>query len=169
MQSLYWKDIEAYNNYVWWVLKDLWDITDLDDTRKSWSKYKKWYNNYNSNPIGDNNTPTAKQFIPQAQKYLKGYTPSFWGKSGYNPNSTYKPWKTLDWYRRYYEGLISTYSDRLVKSKGKKYPAQTVESITFKTGNNNKWKIKWDELRFKKHKSKKYRTNVISNLPGSHW
>ena len=168
MQALYWEDIENYNNFVWWVLKDLWDIDWSDGSRKSsWKGYKKWYNNYN--PIGDNNTPTAQQFIPRAQKYLNWRTPSFWGKSGYNPNSTYKPWKTLDWYRKYYEGLISTYSDRLVKSKGKKYPAQTVEGITFKTGNSNKWKIKWDELRFKKHKSKKYRTNVISSLPGSHW
>ena len=172
MQALYGEDIERYNNYVWWVLKDINDIwyqkakEQYNQSYWYWTKPRKSYSNYS--PMWQNNEPEVQKFVPAAQRYLKWKTPSFNGWYSSKPTS-YKPGKTLDWYRKYYEGLISTYSDRLVKSKGKKYPAQTVEGITFKTGNSNKWKIKWDELRFKKHKSKKYRTNVISSLPGSHW
>ena len=169
-QALYWEDLERYNNYVWWVLQDINEIgLQKAKQQKNSSTWKKKRSPYTySNPLGENNVPEAQKFIPQAQKYLRWKNPGFWWYSKYTPN-TYKPWKTLDWYWKYYEALIKVYSDRLVKSKGKKYPAETIESITFKTWSNNKWAIKWKQLEFPKHKSKEYRTKLFSNLPGSHW
>ena len=169
-QALYWEDLERYNNYVWWVLQDINEIglqkASQQKNSSTWNKKRSPYNY--SSPLWENNIPEAQKFIPQAQKYLRWKTPSFWGYSKYTPN-TYTPWKTLDWYWKYYEALIKVYSDRLVKSTGKKYPAETVESITFKTWSNNKWTIKWKQLEFPKHKSKEYRPSLFSNLPGSHW
>lgn len=169
-QALYGDDLERYNNYVWWVLQDINNIwlENIKSQGKGWNWY--WYSYKNpystSNPLWENNVPMARQFVPAAQKYLNWYTPSWYSK--YKPQ-TYTPGKDLDWYWKYYEGLIKDYSDKLVKGEGKKYPAQTIEGMTFKTGSNNRWSIKWQQLSFPKHKSKQYRTNVLSNLPGSHW
>jgi hypothetical protein len=169
-QALYGDDLERYNNYVWWVLQDINNIwlENIKSQGKGWNWY--WYSYKNpystSNPLWENNVPMAKQFVPAAQKYLNWYVPNWYSK--YKPQ-TYTPGKDLDWYWKYYERFIKDYSDKLVKSEGKKYPAQTIEGMTFKTGSNNRWSIKWQQLSFPKHKSKQYRTNVLSNLPGSHW
>jgi hypothetical protein len=169
-QALYGDDLERYNNYVWWVLQDINNIwlENIKSQGKGWNWY--WYSYKNpystSNPLWENNVPMARQFVPAAQKYLNWYVPNWYSK--YKPQ-TYTPGKDLDWYWKYYERLIKDYSDRLVKDEGKKYPAQTIEGMTFKTGSNNRWSIKWQQLSFPKHKSKQYRTNVLSNLPGSHW
>ena len=172
MNALYWDDIERYNQYVWWVLDDInkhWLELSSENKKSSWKRYwNKYYTPYSKGSwLWDNNVPLAKQFVPAAQDYLKWWTPSWWA-SKYNP-TTYGPSKDFNWYWKYYEGLIKTYSDRLVKSEWKKYPAETIEGMTFKTGSNNRWSIRWTKLTFPKHKSKEYRTNVISNLPGSHW
>ena len=169
LNALYWDDIERYNQYVRWVLDDInkqWLNLSSEKQKWSWKSYSKPYN-YGSS-LWEENEPMAKKFIPEAQKYLNWWTPSEWWYSTPKQNTYTTKW-TLDWYWKYYEGLIKTYSDRLVKSEGKKYPAQTVEWMTFKTGNYNRWSIKWQQLSFPKHKSKQYRTNVLSNLPGSHW
>ena len=168
LNALYWDDIERYNWFVWWVLNEI-NQQWLNLSSDSWKSYwkKKWYE-YSNN--GQNwEDPVMKQFVPAAQKYLNWWTPNSWSSYWISSPSIYKPKWTLDWYRKYYERLIKDYSDKLVKTEGKKYPAQTIEGMTFKTGNYNRWSIKWQQLTFSKHKSKEYRTNVLSNLPGSHW
>ena len=173
MKALYWEDIEQYNQFVWWVLEDINKIwletakSQLKDKNYSWYWRRKYNNNYS--PMGQNNEPEAQKFVPAAQKYLNWRTPRGWWYSWSRRPSTYEPGETFKWYWKYYEGLIKTYSDRLVKSTGKKYPAETIEGMTFKTGSNNRWRIKWERLAFPEHKHKDYRTNVFSNLPGSHW
>lgn len=167
MQSLYWDDIEQYNQFVWWVLKDINDI-DLDLSSPSWKRtWKKKNNYYNNGWVWDNNVPMIQQFVPQAQKYLNGWQPKWvWAAYKYNPK-TYQP-EDLKRYRNYYEGLIKDYSDKLVRQKSKTYPAQYTEPITYKRELNNRGTIRAKQLSFPKHKSKDYRTNVISNLPGAH-
>ena len=167
MQSLYWDDIEQYNQFVWWVLKDINDL-DLDLSSPSWKRtWKKKNNYYNNGWVWDNNVPMIQQFVPQAQKYLNGWQPKWvWAAYKYNPK-TYQP-EDLKRYRNYYEGLIKDYSDKLVRQKSKTYPAQYTEPITYKRQLNNRWTIRANRLSFPKHKSKEFRTNVISNLPGAH-
>jgi hypothetical protein len=167
MRALYWEDIERYNYYVWWVKKEIENI-DLSSWNKKYSGYAyKPYTNYQWE-TPENNKEIWK-FIPQANKYLNWWTPSGWNYSWHRTPNPYKGWDDLQFYWKYYERLIKDYSDKLVKSEWKKYPAQTIEGMTFKTGSNNRWSIKWQQLIFPKHKSKEYRTNVLSNLPGSHW
>lgn len=167
MQSLYWDDIEQYNQFVWWVLKDINDL-DLDLSSQSWkTTWKRKNNYYNNGWLWDNNVPLVQQFVPQAQKYLKWWQPRWvWASYKYNP-ITYQP-EDLKRYRNYYEGLIKDYSDKLVRQKSKTYPAQYTEPITYKRELNNRGTIRAKQLSFPKHKSKDYRTNVISNLPGAH-
>jgi len=167
-RALYWDDIERYNNYVWWTKKELENI-DLSSWNKKYSGYAyKPYTNYQWET--PENTKEVWKFIPQANKYLKWWTPSWWWTSSWHRTSNpYTGWDDLKWYRKYYEGLIKDYSDKLVRQKSKTYPAQYTEPLTFKTQSNNRWSIRWTRLTFPKHKSKQYRTNVISNLPGSHW
>ena len=169
MQALYSDDIERYNNFVWWVLKDInkqWLDLSSENKKYSWNKYYKPYSYQNG--MWNDNVPMAQKFIPAAQKYLDWRKPSTYTPR-YRPN-TYSPSEEdFNWHWKYYERLIKDYSDKLVKSEWKKYPAQTIEGMTFKTGSNNRWSIKWQQLTFPKHKTKEYRTNVLSNLPGSHW
>jgi hypothetical protein len=167
MRALHWEDIERYNHYVWWVKKEIENL-DLSSWNKKYSGYAyRPYINYQWE-TPENNKEIWK-FIPQANKYLNWWTPSGWNYSWHRTPNPYKGWDDLNWYWKYYERLIKDYSDRLVKDEWKKYPAQTIEGMTFKTGNYNRWSIKWQQLTFPKHRTKQYRTNVLSNLPGSHW
>ena len=166
--SVLYKDVlDSFEHRVWWVMDNV-DIQD-DSMKRQW---KKLYTPYTSQ-YGNDNKKVDDDLKNKAQKY---YNPLTWGNkwlsSSYQPrstNSVLPKSEALDWYRKYYEGLIKDYTDKLVKSEWKKYPAQTIEGMTFKTGSNNRWSIKWQQLTFPKHKSKQYRTNVLSNLPGSHW
>lgn len=169
MNILYWDDIERYNWYVWWVLDDInkqWLNLSSENKKYSWKKYYKPYDYQNW--LWENNVPMAKQFVPAAQKYLNWRTPTQSIKS-YNNPKTYKPKEDLQFYWEYYEDLIKTYSDKLVKQRSKTYPAEYTEPVTYKRELNNRWSIRAKGLSFPRHKSKQYRTNVISNLPGSHW
>jgi hypothetical protein len=167
LSSIYWDVLRRFEERLWWTLDEV-DIVD-DSYRKQnkWKKYTPYTSNYwNSNgKLEDDLNNKANKYFPKSSWNLK----SSWISTPHRYNKGVQPEWTLDWYRKYYEGLIKTYSDRLVKSEGKKYPAQTIEGMTFKTGSNNRWSIKWQQLTFPKHKSKNYRTNVLSNLPGSHW
>ena len=168
LSNLYWDAISDFEHRLWWTLDKV-DI--VDDSYKTQNK-KKYYTPYTSQ-YWDSNKKLEDELTNKANKY---FPKSSWNSKlpwlssphSYNWGSIKPKW-TLDWYWKYYEGLIKDYSDRLVKSEGKKYPAQTIEGMTFKTGSNNRWSIKWQQLTFPKHKSKEYRTNVLSNLPGSHW
>ena len=168
MNTLYWDDIERYNWFVWWVLKDInkqWLNLSTEKSNYSWNKYYKPYKQ--GSWLWDNNVPMAQKFVPAAQKYLDWWTPSGW-VSAYKPNTYTRPKWDLDFYWNYYEALIKDYSDRLVKQRSKTYPAEYTEPLTYKREQNNYWSIRAQQLVFPKHKSKEYRTNVISNLPGAH-
>ena len=168
LSTIYANELRDFEERLWWVLDEV-DI--VDDEYKKQGK-KKWYTPYTSR-YWDNNKKVEDDLQDKANRY---FPKSSWNWNypwNYIPkrysNNWITPTDALDWYRRYYEGLIKTYSDRLVKSTWKKYPAQWTENITFKTGSNNRWNIKWQQLTFPEHKHKDYRTNVFSNLPGSHW
>lgn len=167
MNALYWDDIERYNWFVWWVLKDIneqWLNLSSQNKKYSWNKYYKPYNQWSW--LWENNIPMAQKFVPAAQKYLDWWTPS----GTYSPYRwrTYSPTGSLDFYWNYYEALIKDYSDRLVKQRSKTYPAEYTEPLTYKREQINRWNIRAQQLVFPKHKSKEYRTNVFSNLPGAH-
>ena len=168
LSSIYADTLRDFEERLWGVLDEV-DI--VDDSYRRQNK-KKTYTPYTSN-YWDRNWQVEDELTNKANKYFPKSSPSWkysWNLKG-NPYTTWsiKPEWTLNWLLKYYEGLIKAYSDRLVKSTGKKYPAEGTENITFKTWSNNRWSIKWAKLTFPKHKSKEYRTNVISNLPGSHW
>ena len=168
LSNLYSNALNSFEHRIWWVL----DKVDIVDESYKRQNYSKWYTPYTSNywdnnkKVEDELTNKANKYFPKSSwnwKYSWNYIPKSYTGSNIIPRGT------LDWYFRYYETLIKTYSDRLVKSTWKKYPAEWTENITFKTQHNNRWSIKWKQLEFPKHKSKEYRTNVISNLPWSHW
>ena len=167
LSVLYADVLDSFEHRVWWVM----DNVDIQDDRM----YRQWYNKYTpyTSQYWNDNKKVDDDLKNKVGKYYKPLTTG-WKWITSTPVYRRTKWnipvgKDLDWYRKYYEGLIKDYSDRLVKSEGKKYPAQTIEWMTFKTGSNNRWSIKWQKLSFPKHKSKEYRTNVLSNLPGSHW
>lgn len=168
LRSIYWPVLRDFEERLWWVLDEV-DI--IDDSYRTQNK-KKTYTPYTSN-YWDNNGKVEDDLRRKANQYFpksSGNWTSYWHRTPYSyTGSSVRPQDTLERYLKYYEGLIKAYSDRLVKSTWKKYPAQWTENITFKTGSNNRWSIKWQQLTFPKHKSKEYRTKVFSNLPGSHW
>ena len=168
LSSIYADTLRDFEERLWWTLDEV-DI--VDDSYRTQNK-KKTYTPYTSQ-YWDNNGKLEDDLTNKANRYFPKSSPSWtysWHRIPYSYTSgSVRPTDTLEWLLKYYEGLIKTYSDRLVKSTGKKYPAQGTENITFKTGSYNRWSIKWQQLSFPKHKSKQYRTNVISNLPGSHW
>ena len=166
LSVLYKEVLDNFEQRVWWVM----DNVDIQDDRmyRQWNKYTPYTSEY-----GNDNKKLDDELKNKVGNY---YNPLKWRASWvkstpvYTRTTSFNPmWGDLNWKLRYYEGLIKDYSDRLVKSTWKKYPAQGTENITFKTWNNNRWNIRWEQLSFPKHKSKEYRTNVISNLPGSHW
>lgn len=168
LSTIYANELRDFEERLWWVLDEV-DI--VDDEYKKQGK-KKYYTPYTSK-YGDGNKKVEDDLQDKANRYFPKSSwnwnrPWYYTPKHYS-NNWITPTDALDWYRRYYEGLIKTYSDRLVKSTWKKYPAQWTENITFKTGSNNRWSIKWQQLTFPEHKHKDYRTNVFSNLPGSHW
>lgn len=167
LSVLYSDVLDSFEHRVWWVM----DNVDIQDDRM----YRQGYNKYTpyTSQYWNDNKKVDDELKNKVWNYYKPLT-SWWKWLSSTPvysrtKWNIPVWKDLDWYWKYYERLIKDYSDRLVKSEGKKYPAQTIEGMTFKTGSNNRWSIKWQQLSFPKHKSKQYRTNVLSNLPGSHW
>ena len=165
--SVLYKDVlDSFEHRVWWVMDNV-DIQD-DSMKRQW---KNWYTPYTSKYWDDNKKvdDELKNKVWKDYNPLKSGWKSLWYHQPTYTGSIKPKSETLTWLLNYYEGLIKDYSDRLVKSTGKKYPAQGTENITFKTKSNNRWSIRKQQLSFPKHKSKQYRTNVISNLPGSHW
>lgn len=165
--SVLYKDVlDSFEHRVWWVM----DNVDIQDDRmyRQWKKYTPYTSQY-----GNDNKKVDDDLKKKVKDY---YNPLTWwwkpisSRPVYNRTGSYNPASEhFNWQLKYYENLIKTYSDRLVKSTGKKYPAEWTEKITFKTGSNNRWSVKWQSLSFPKHKSKEYRTKLFSNLPGSHW
>ena len=166
--SVLYKDVlDSFEHRIWWVMDNV-DIQN-DSMKRQWNKkytpYTSQYWNDNKKVDDDLKNKVGKYYNPLTWKWKSLSSAPVYK---HTQSATPEKW-TLDWYWKYYEELIKDYSDKLVKSEWKKYPAEWIENITFKTGSNNRWSIKWTKLEFPKHKSKEYRTNVISNLPGSHW
>lgn len=159
--------MEDFEHRIWWI----WDYLNIAWSDYSWNWYKKWYTNYSKYNDGNQQVhdDLVKQLTPYTNPFSPQYIPRQWTRYINTPKWVATSKWYFNWQLKYYEGLIKTYSDRLVKSTGKKYPAEGTEKITFKTWSNNRGAIRWKQLNFPKHKSKDYRTKLFSNLPGSHW
>ena len=167
LSTIYKDALDNFEHWIWWTLDTEIPVDNMYN--KSYKKYTPYSSEYwdKNKKVNDDLTDKAYKYFPKSSwNWTRAWNLNPYP---YTTGSSVKPKDALDWYRKYYEGLIKDYSDKLVKSEGKKYPAQTIEWMTFKTWSNNRWSIKWQKLSFPKHKSKKYRTNVLSNLPGSHW
>ena len=165
LSSIYWDKLREFEELIWWTLET--EVPDDNMYNYSSKKYTPYSSQYwdSNKKVNDDLTKKANQYFPKSS--WNGTSPWNYTPKGYTTNSI-KPTDALDWYWKYYEGLIKDYSDKLVKSGYKTYPADKTEQLTFNTWSNNRWSIKWKQLSFQKHKSKEYRTNVISSLPGSH-
>lgn len=158
--------LEDFEHRIWWI-KDYVNVT-------GW--YRKGYSDgsYNSK-YWDSNEQLQNQLMKQIEPYTNPFSSSYVPREWTYAMSTPK-WRTnakddFSFYLKLYEQLIKDYSDNLVKSEGKKYPAEKIAWMTYKSGGTkdlNKYEhIKPKKLYFPKHKQPEYSTKTISNLPGA--
>ena len=183
--------IKEYENFVWWVKKELglqlkdklWDWTSwtwYKYKKNPYKKYKYNYPNYNYwTGAGDwNGDWVDKAFYKWANKLLDPF-------NNVSPDRTYtsprRPMRTemtnvdddFKFYLKVYEDHVKAYSDKLVgewtnKNKGNQNGRKTYD-WQYKYGEwiRNRGYINPARLTFPRHKQPAYSTKVLSNLPGA--
>ena len=156
--------LRRFEERIWWVM-DRVDDYDNPLTRywKKWTAYTSQYWNGNKD-VDDDFKKKVNGMSPLKNRWSSGWWSYGWW---YNyPKASNPKWKDLDYYLKLYEALIKDYSDKLVKSEGKKYPAEKIAGMTYKSWRSY-WFVKPKQLYFPKHKQQQYSTKTISNLPGA--
>ena len=164
LSTVYADALDSFEHRIRWTL-DL-DIPD-ESYRKQW--YSKKHTPYASQywqrngDLEDDLTDKANQFFPKSS--WNGRRPWISPTYSYSPNWSNRRRTPLDFKRNYYEELIKDFSEKLVKSKEKTYPAEY--DNTFLSREDNIGSIRAKKLEFPEHKRKQYSTRVLNNLPWS--
>lgn len=163
LSTVYADALDSFEHRIRWTL-DL-DIPDESYRKQGYSKkYTPYASQYGQRnwDLEDDLKDKANTFFPKSS--WNGSRPWFIPTYSYTP-SWWRRRTPLDFKRNYYEELIKDFSEKLVKSEAKTYPAEY--NNTFLSREENIWSIRARQLEFPQHKRKPYSTRVLSNLPWS--
>ena len=163
LSTVYADALDSFEHRIRWTL-DL-DIPDESYRKQGYSKkYTPYASQYGQRnwDLEDDLKDKANTFFPKSS--WNGSRPWFIPTYSYTP-SWWRRRTPLDFKRNYYEELIKDFSEKLVKSEAKTYPAEY--NNTFLSREENIWSIRARQLEFPQHKRKQYSTRVLSNLPWS--
>ena len=168
--------LQTYENFVWWVDQEInqkWtelaqkELSDKEKKQYKWIYGKNFkYSNYangNSKTQDEVQDFANKVFpiedIPHHKLTTIPYTASSFTPYKHSP---------LYFYIKIYEDTIKETSDKLVTTTGKKYPAQTIEWMTYHGNTSNKWRISAKKLEFptKRRRATSYSTDRWAGYPG---